>query len=201
MARKRSRSLTEQSFQQAVLNLVADSGCAKIGVNLVAERARSDKVLIYRYFGDLDGLLQSVADSRSWLPESGELVNELSGTPVEVLRKIYRAVCQHVQGDPATRQIARWRHAASNPLTEKFNREWSALWQELAEALARGQSHAERKKWTRTIELLALVTAAKICGERVDEDWLPYLAAELEPAGLPTELPEDKEDMLPTNLL
>jgi AcrR family transcriptional regulator len=204
MARKRSRSATEQRFQGAVLDLVADSGCTKLGVNAVAERAGSDKVLIYRYFSNFDGLLQRVADSRLWLPSADELLNgphPRHPTPAERLKSIFRRTCAHLQGDTAVHQVARWRHVVRNPLTVKFTEEWRTLWKELAEALSRRMPYEDRKKWARAVELLAIMTDSKISGERVDENWIDFLSEGLEPAELELNVADDREDMLPTNLL
>ena len=77
MPQKRSRPLTEQKFQNAVLQLIAQQGCSGIGVNNVAQIAGADKVLIYRYFGNIDSLLQRVAESRDWLPDIQELLGAL----------------------------------------------------------------------------------------------------------------------------
>ena len=77
MPLKRSHPQTEQKFKDAVLDLVADSGCGAIGVNAIAQKAGADKVLIYRYFDNLHGLLQTVAQQQKWLPQCEELVESL----------------------------------------------------------------------------------------------------------------------------
>ncbi|HKK19188.1 MAG TPA: TetR/AcrR family transcriptional regulator, partial [Opitutales bacterium] len=131
MPRKRSRSATEHRFQDAVLELIAAAGFKHLGVNSVAERAGSDKVLIYRYFEDFDGLLQRVAESRRWLPTAEELLKGPGHLPEEQLRSFFRRVSGHVTNDVATHQIALWRNAAKNPLTSKYNEEWKELWKQL----------------------------------------------------------------------
>lgn len=201
MPRKRSRIDTEQRFQNAVLDLVADSGCTNLGVNLVAERTGSDKVLIYRYFGDLEGLLERVAQSRPWLPSAEEILSKAGRRPEECLKHIFRAVYEHARDDAPSYQIARWRHAVKNPLTEKYSVEWKNLWKELAESVSREMPYKDRKSWVRALELLAMITQSKICGERVDTGWIDFLAEGLESAELEKGTPFEPEDILPTNLL
>lgn len=201
IVRKRSRSATEQRFQDAVLDLVADSGCAEIGVNLVAERAGADKVLIYRYFGGLEGLLDRVAESRSWLPSADELLTTAGHTAEEQLRNIFRAVDKHIRQDAATHQIAIWRHAVKNPLTEKYCTEWETLWKKLAEGFSRKMSYENRKKWDHAIGLLAIMIHSKTTGDPVEEKWINSLSSELEPAELGQETAYEDVDVLPTNLL
>lgn len=200
-ARKRSRKDTEQRFQDAVLELVAESGFAKLGVNLVAERAGADKVLIYRYFGDLDGLLERVAQSRNWLPSVDELCSDLSSEPSRVLTELTRRISQHIRRDAPTCQLSLWRHVAQNPLTEQYTAEWKTLWKELAEGLTGNMSHEDRKHWIRALELLALVTQSEISGEPVDAYWIDRISEGLEPGDQEEDMPLEQEDILPTNLL
>ena len=48
---------TEKRLLEAVSRVIEDEGFTKIGINRIARQAQCDKVLIYRYFGGLDGLL------------------------------------------------------------------------------------------------------------------------------------------------
>lgn len=202
MTRKRSRSHTEQRFQDAVLDLVADSGCGQLGVNLVAQLAGADKVLIYRYFGDLDGLLQAVAESRSWFPDCDELCAELPTDPPQLLSALARRIIHHIRTDDATRQLALWRHVTQNPLTKQYASEWKALWQDLPKLLGQGLDYDARENWAKACALLALSIQADLAGEAIDPHCLDALSALLERP----QLLEDSDsivdsDVLPTNLL
>lgn len=48
---------TEKRLLEAVSKIIEEEGFTKIGINHIARQAKCDKVLIYRYFGGLDGLL------------------------------------------------------------------------------------------------------------------------------------------------
>lgn len=48
---------TEKKLIDAVSAIIETEGFAKLGVNNIAKRTGCDKVLLYRYFGGLDGLL------------------------------------------------------------------------------------------------------------------------------------------------
>ena len=50
----RDRFATRAVILESAAAIVAAEGVAGIGVNSLAEAARCDKVLIYRYFGGLD---------------------------------------------------------------------------------------------------------------------------------------------------
>ena len=51
----------ELKLLEAVSQIIENDGFTKIGINRIANQAGCDKVLIYRYFGGLDGLLSEWA--------------------------------------------------------------------------------------------------------------------------------------------
>jgi AcrR family transcriptional regulator len=56
---QRDRAQTEKRLIEAVGQIITESGFDKIGINRIASRSGINKILIYRYFGGLDGLLQA----------------------------------------------------------------------------------------------------------------------------------------------
>lgn len=208
MPRTRSRPKTEEKFQNAVLQLVADEGCGALGINAVAQLAGADKVLIYRYFGDFNGLLARVAESRPWLPTEIEVVNALpagASAAERVLREIEATILHHVRADPGTHQLVRWRRANICPICHRFSEEWRTLWKALPSLLTKGLDHAQRQLWAQACALLSLVIEAELCNEPVDRPCLTQIAAGLEglmiepQGGIPD--PYKDDDHLPTNLL
>lgn len=53
-------------------------GLAAVGINAIAAESGADKVLIYRYFGGLDGVLAAIASERRLWPELEEQVRGAS---------------------------------------------------------------------------------------------------------------------------
>lgn len=212
MPRTRSRPKTEEKFQNAVLQLVAEEGCGALGINAVAQLAGADKVLIYRYFGDFNGLLLHVAESRPWLPTGAEVLNTLSSVlssgesgAERVLRKIEATILHHVRADASTHQLVRWRRANFCPICHRFSEEWRALWKTLPPLLSKGLDHAQRQLWAQACTLLSLIIEAELCNEPVDRQCLAHIAIGLEGLSIEAEsgtresYPDD--DHLPTNLL
>ncbi|CAA6677849.1 MULTISPECIES: TetR/AcrR family transcriptional regulator [unclassified Lentimonas] len=208
MPRKRSRSNTEEKFLNAVLELVAADGCSALGINAVAHQAGADKVLIYRYFGNLNGLLQRVADSRQWLPSVDELCSELTLTEnssaSSAISRLCKILTRHIRADAATHQILRWRKAERNPLTQHFSSEWAALWQTLADHLSSGLDYEPREAWKRVGALTALTVEAELCDEPVSPNCIDHIAQDISVGRVSqgesgTEV--TIEDQLPTNLL
>lgn len=73
----RNRERTEQLLLQAVGTVLQTDGFPKLGVNRVAKEAGVDKVLIYRYFGSVDGLLKAYGMSEEFWPSIEEVLGAL----------------------------------------------------------------------------------------------------------------------------
>lgn len=70
-ARPRNREDTEALLVDAAARVLARDGLAGFGVNAIAREAGADKVLVYRYFGDLDGLAAALGRrSDLWLGDA-----------------------------------------------------------------------------------------------------------------------------------
>lgn len=69
MTTTRNRPATEQKIRSAAADLLRKEGFPAYGLNVVARRAKVDKVLIYRYFSDAHGLLGSVLSHLQLWPD------------------------------------------------------------------------------------------------------------------------------------
>lgn len=208
MPRTRSRPKTEAKIQTAVLDLLADEGCCALGVNAVAQRAGADKVLIYRYFGDLYGLLQTVAESREWLPDAAQIARSVSrngSDGASGLREACELVSRHIETDGPGRQVLAWRRAERNPLTTHFSTIWNKFWNDLAELFSDGLDYEERKAWKDACGLGALMVEARLCGEALPSECFARVSngltlGNVDAPGDYTPSVEEEEN-LPTNLL
>ncbi|WP_245859456.1 TetR/AcrR family transcriptional regulator [Spirosoma aerolatum] len=59
VVKRRNRQMTMERILRAMGEVMAERGTEKAGINAVAERAGVNKVLIYRYFGGWNGLLEA----------------------------------------------------------------------------------------------------------------------------------------------
>jgi AcrR family transcriptional regulator len=59
---ERDAEATREKLLRALKRMILRDGLAAVGVNALAREAGCDKVLIYRYFGDLDGLYEAFAE-------------------------------------------------------------------------------------------------------------------------------------------
>ena len=59
IVKRRNRQMTMERILRAMGDVMAERGTEKAGINAVAEKAGVNKVLIYRYFGGWNGLLEA----------------------------------------------------------------------------------------------------------------------------------------------
>ncbi|MEP7066570.1 MAG: TetR/AcrR family transcriptional regulator [Gemmatimonadota bacterium] len=64
----RDRFATRAAIIESAAELVAAHGVGAVKINALAESAKCDKVLIYRYFGGLGGVLEAVGSERMLWP-------------------------------------------------------------------------------------------------------------------------------------
>ncbi len=107
----RDRAATEIRIRAAAKAVLAEEGFKAFGINAVARRAGCDKQLIYRYFGGLSGLIESVGgDLGSWVREH---IPEDSGgmfllTYGDLMERLALLFLDALRADPLVRQIAAW---------------------------------------------------------------------------------------------
>ena len=84
---------TEKRLLEAVSKVIEEEGFTKIGINRIAKQAQCDKVLIYRYFGGLDGLLVAWAKQYDFYSFAySEFINQVEQATTSNLRNIIKAV-------------------------------------------------------------------------------------------------------------
>jgi AcrR family transcriptional regulator len=79
---ERDRNATEARLIGAVEDLIVQQGFGAIGINAVARQAGADKVLIYRYFGGLSGLLAAYAEEGDFWWTVEDLLREPLPAPM-----------------------------------------------------------------------------------------------------------------------
>lgn len=124
---RKNREETERAILDAVTGLVAESGFSAVGVNAVAERAGVSKVLIYRYFGGFDQLIERWALGRNfWVSASADaqrLIDRARGDRsalVDALFSLLAAETAALRADRVSRETLRWFLSAAEELPGKI---------------------------------------------------------------------------------
>jgi AcrR family transcriptional regulator len=90
---------------EAVGRMIVRDGLAAIGVNALAREAGCDKVLIYRYFGDLEGVYSAYAAQSDFWWSVEELTRgiDASRTPAaEAMKTLLRRHAEALRARPVT---------------------------------------------------------------------------------------------------
>lgn len=120
--RPRDREATRALLIAAVGKMLAEQGFTRLGVNGVAKEAGVDKVLIYRYFGGMPGLITAFGQEGDFWPG----IEELAGGDIEAFRqlpledKLYglsRNFLAGIRRRPLTLEIMAWEMVERNDLT------------------------------------------------------------------------------------
>lgn len=124
--RPRDREATKALLVEAVGRVLARQGFRAVKVNVVAREAGVDKVLIYRYFGGLPGLVTAFAHSGDFWPDSRELAGgdeqAFMALPfVERLVVVTRNYLRGLRSRPLTQEVLAWRFMEQNELTEALD--------------------------------------------------------------------------------
>lgn len=123
----RNREATRGQLIKAVGEILAEKGFAALGVNAVARQAKVDKVLIYRYFDNLEGLTKAFAQEGDFWPS----IEELAGGDIaafhllpleEKLIALGRNFLRGIRARPLTQEIMAWEMVERNKLTEELEK-------------------------------------------------------------------------------
>ncbi|MBW2611410.1 MAG: TetR/AcrR family transcriptional regulator [Deltaproteobacteria bacterium] len=119
--------MTSRRLISAVGSLLAKKGFKGIGVNAVAREAGVDKVLIYRYFGGLEGLIAAFGKEGDFWPSALELaggdLQKFSQMPLDERLSVFASnFIDALRKRPLTQAIMAWEIIEPNGLTEELER-------------------------------------------------------------------------------
>lgn len=119
----RNRDATREALIDAVGNLIESEGFGALGVNAIAREAGVDKVLIYRYFDGLPGLLAAFGERGDFWWEVDDLIGEHLPDPKEGdlagwLSLVFRRHVTYLRHHPVTLNVLAWELSERNPITE-----------------------------------------------------------------------------------
>ena len=94
---KRNRLATTQRIIDVLEEVLTQQGLDGVSIQLIAEKALVSKVLIYRYFGGLEGLLEYYIKSRRLMPTfTSAWLEQLQPTNQQDLAPIWSAQTLHL---------------------------------------------------------------------------------------------------------
>jgi AcrR family transcriptional regulator len=121
----RDSEMTRKRLIGAVGTLLAREGFKALGINAVARQAGVDKVLIYRYFGGMPGLIKAFGQEGDFWPSlqelaGGDMASFSALSQAERLSAMARNFMQAIRKRPLTQAIMAWEIVEKNELTEEL---------------------------------------------------------------------------------
>jgi AcrR family transcriptional regulator len=139
--RPRDADATKRRLVDAVAAILARDGFSRLGVNAVADEARTDKALIYRYFGGMPELLAAYAESASFWPTVEEMaggsLEDLAARPLlERWEHALHCYVRELRKRPLTHEILAWELSERNEVTARLEEVRERRGLQLMKALA-----------------------------------------------------------------
>ncbi|WP_462377146.1 TetR/AcrR family transcriptional regulator [Rikenella microfusus] len=161
---ERDREATERRLVDTVGELVRENGFEKIGVNAVAARSGVSKILVYRYFGSVEGLLAAyIRRYDLWLnfPQDLPGREELP----EFLKRTFRAQIARLRGDATLKRLYRWELSSDNELIVRLREQREQVGRELIRRVCDVTGRPEEQIAPLASLLSASVTYLALLGE------------------------------------
>lgn len=119
-SRKRDPAATRRRIEDAALALIAEGGFAALGVNALAAQADIDKVLVYRYFGGLDGVIDALAARVDLWAGSDTMADVPEGDYGTVMAAFLARYVAVLRGNPALRRVLAWELVDDSPAVRRL---------------------------------------------------------------------------------
>lgn len=104
-----NRERTERKLLEAIDRIIEEYGIQQVGVNLVSKIAGVNKVLLYRYFGGIEGAIEHCIDSV--LMSSGFLCDFSKTTaksPADILTELVLSTLVQLRSNKQLGHLLQW---------------------------------------------------------------------------------------------
>ena len=112
---ERDRETTERRLLDRIGHMITESGFEKIGINAVASQSGVSKILIYRYFGSVEGLMAAyIRQHDFWINFPQELPDR-SQLPT-FLKNMFKEQIEQLRSNPTLKRLYRWELSSDNAI-------------------------------------------------------------------------------------
>lgn len=164
---ERDREATEQKLIDTIGRMIAESGFEKIGVNAVANQSGVSKILIYRYFGSIDGLITAYIKQHDfWINYPIDI--PIEGNVVDYLKRMFREQIIALRKNPALKRLYRWELYTNNEMIAQLREQREKA------GIARIEKFCEVTGYSpKNISVMATVLTASIAYLALLEEFCP----------------------------
>lgn len=119
---ERDREGTEKRLIDTIGQMVGEQGFEKIGINAVATQSGVSKILIYRYFGSVEGLMAAYIRKHDfWLNFPLEIPTK-EELP-EFVKAMFKRQIEQLRSNPTLRMLHRWELSCNNEIIAKLRQQ------------------------------------------------------------------------------
>ena len=132
----KNRQATEMTLITAVNDIIEESGFEGLGINAVAAKAKVSKMLIYRYFNSLDGLIAAyIQQNDYWINFDEELPDQAH--LATFIKQIFKRQIMWLRENYTLKRLYRWELTTDNKFVKELRnkREEKGIW--LVEAVSK----------------------------------------------------------------
>lgn len=141
---ERDREATEKRLIDTIGKMITEEGFEKIGINAVAAQSGVSKILIYRYFGSVEGLMTAyIRQHDFWINFPNE-TPEREEVP-SFLKKMFREQIGQLRSDPTLKRLYRWELSGNNEMIVKLREQRERIGTDFVGKLSRLTSYPQEE--------------------------------------------------------
>ena len=164
---ERDRAATEKRLLDTIGKMIAERGFNKIRINAVAAQSGVSKILIYRYFGSIEGLIIAYIKQYDFWINFPRKLPRKEEIP-DYLKKMFRGQVERMRTDPMLKRLYRWELSMNNVMIDELHRERenTGLW--LIDTVSKTLGSNPKE-----VAALATITSASIIYLAMLEEFCP----------------------------
>lgn len=164
---ERDREATERRLLDTIGKMIAEDGFEKIGINAIATQSNVSKILIYRYFGSVEGLMAAyIKQCDFWLNFPLEYPNR-EELPLFV-KRMFQGQIEQLRNNPTLKRLYRWELSCNNDMIVKLREQREKVGVNLVKKVSELTGHPQNE-----IAVMASLLTASITYLVMLEDFCP----------------------------
>lgn len=161
---ERDREATEKRLLDTIGQMIAENGFEKIGINAVSAQSGVSKILIYRYFKSIDGLIAAYIRKHDfWLNSSFEFSDVTQVRPA--IKKMFREHIEQLRTDPVLRKLYRWELSCNNEVITALREQREMIGMNLIKQVCAVTGHPQQEIATLSAMITASITYLAMLGD------------------------------------
>ena len=167
MSAERDREATEKRLLSTIGRMIAEDGFEKIGINAVAAQAEVSKILIYRYFGSVEGLMIAYIRQHDFWINFPLEIPEREQLP-SFVKRMFQGQIEQLRNNPTLKRLYRWELSCNNEMIAKLREQREKIGSSLVEKISELTGYPKKE-----IAVMASVLTASITYLVMLEEFCP----------------------------